>query len=447
LTGSARGTAALAFSPDGKVLAARGSDNSIRLFDVAKGSEVRQITAQPASNTGAYTVALAGAPPVRNARSGSNFVFSPDSKLLAMAGSPSAGFGAPGVAAGTRGSNSSGAAISLYDVTTGKEVRKIGPSQSVVSFAFSPDGRTLATENADQTITLWEVASGKERARLGKAATEPAPAPGASAVRVVNRLVDNTPEPTGPTTLAFSPDGRALVARGPDRSVRAWDVVAGKDIGQLQGHEGRIETVAFSADGKIIASGSTDTTVLLWDAASLKKNLTKPQRIELPAADVEPLWKDLAGEDAAKALKSLLTLASAPKQAVLFLSERLKPATTVDPQKIAGWIADLESETFTVRQEASTNLLKTGEQAVPALRKVLASQPPLETRKRVEELLGKLTSGTLTTEQLQLVRAVEALERMGTPEARQLLRTLAQGAAGTLPTREAQAALDRLERP
>ena len=88
-----------------------------------------------------------------------------------------------------------------------------------------------------------------------------------------------------------------------------------------------------------------------------------------------------------------------------------------------------------------------GEQAVPALRKVLASSPALETRKRIEELVEKLTSGTLTVEQLRLIRAVETLERIGTPEARQVLRTLAQGAPGALPTREAEAALNRLADP
>ncbi len=97
-----------------------------------------------------------------------------------------------------------------------------------------------------------------------------------------------------------------------------------------------------------------------------------------------------------------------------------------------------------VRQEAAANLLKIGEQAVPALRKVLASSPALETRKRVEDLVEKLTGGTLTAEQLRLIRAVEALERIGTPEARQVLRTLAQGAPAALPTREAEAALKRL---
>ena len=56
--------------------------------------------------------------------------------------------------------------------------------------------------------------------------------------------------------------------------------------------------------------------------------------------------------------------------------------------------------------------MKAGEQAVPALQKLLASQPALETRLRVEELLDKLTGGTLTAEQLRFVRAVEALEKM-----------------------------------
>jgi hypothetical protein len=59
----------------------------------------------------------------------------------------------------------------------------------------------------------------------------------------------------------------------------------------------------------------------------------------------------------------------------------------------------------------------------------------------------KLTGGTLTVEQLRLIRAVETLERIGTPEARQVLRTLAQGATGALPTCEADAALNRLADP
>src|SRR5262249_53216529 len=161
----------------------------------------------------------------------------------------------------------------------------------------------------------------------------------------------------------------------------------------------------------------------------------------LQAKEVEALWGDLADKDATKARRGILALAAGPRQAVPFLAGHLKPADRVDPRKISGWIEDLDSEKFAVRREATANLVKVGEQAVPALRKLLASGPPLETRKRAEELVDRLTSGTLTAEQVRLVRAVEALERMATPEARRLLRTLAGGAPGTLPTREAQAAL------
>jgi hypothetical protein len=351
------------------------------------------------------------------------------------------------VAPGPGGGNSRSSLV-ICDVATGKELRKIELPQGISSFVFAPDGRTLATENADRTITLWEVASGKERTRLGKPFVERQDS--GRGMMAFTLVVDGDfgggfSDPAGPVRLAFSPNGRALAARGPDLSVRVWDVAAGKEISRRKGHEGRVETVAFAADGKTLATGGADTTVLLWDAAGLTKDVAQPATAELPDDALESVWGELGGADAAKALHGISQLAGAPGQAVPFLGERLKPAVRVDPQKIQHWLDDLESEKFAVRQEAAANLLKiAGEQAVPALQKVLKSSPPLETRKRVEELLDRLTGGTLSTEQLRLVRAVEALERMGTPEARQLLQTLAQGAPGALPTREAQAALDRM---
>jgi WD40 repeat protein/beta-lactamase regulating signal transducer with metallopeptidase domain len=428
LQGRPGDAAALAFAPGGKVLAVRTGDGILRLYDVERGTELRRIVLRPGNGpTGSARLVLGGPAGGRDTSPG--LAFSPDDMLLASAGA--------------------GNTLSFFDVATGKELRRIESPRPVSSFAFSPDGRVLAAENADHTVTLWEVASARERGRLGQPAAG-GPRPGATMTGVavfVAGMPAAGSAAAGPVGVAFAPDGRTLAVRGPDRSVRVWDVAAGKEVGRFAGHEGPVETVAFGPGGKALASGAADTTVLLWDAASLRKDLPAPPAAELSAAEVEALWDDLAGADAARALRAVGKLAGAPGRAVPFLEGRLKPAVPVDPGKIAGWIADLGSEKFAVRERASANLLKAGDQAVPAVQKACASSPSLETGRRAEALLARLTDGTLTAGQLRLIRAVEALERTGTPQARGLLGALAGGAPGALATRQAQAALDRLAGP
>jgi WD40 repeat protein/beta-lactamase regulating signal transducer with metallopeptidase domain len=435
IKGRTAGTSALGFSADGKLLAARGNNDSIRLYDVASGTELRELNPRPAAPAGGGggTVIFIGGPARRANGTAPGVAFSPDGKLVVV---PTGGGGGGGP----------GNTLVVFDTATGKELRKIVSPQAIASYAFSPDSRTLAAENTDRTITLWEVAGARQRARFGKPSEAPAPdGGGRMAINVeIDGIAGGFSEPAGPVGVTFSPDGRAIVVRGAGGSVRVWDVLAGKEISQFKGHTGRVDTIAMAANGKTLASGAHDTTILLWDAAGPMKELSRPQAVELKPADMEGLWRDLTGEDAGKALQSLLKLSDGSQQAAPFMGERLKPAVRVDPDKLSGWIADLESNTFTVRRKAIASLLKVGEQAIPALQKVLAGSPPLETRKRVEELLDQLTSGELTAAQLRTVRAVEALERMGTAEARQVLRTLADGAPGALPTREAQAALARM---
>jgi WD40 repeat protein/beta-lactamase regulating signal transducer with metallopeptidase domain len=431
----ANGTAAMSFSPDGKMLASRGSsDSSIRLYDVASGRELRHYALLPGrdgigNNARVVFVGSRGG----SATTRAGMAFTPDNKLLVVPG--------PG--------DNAGKTLLIIDAATGKELRRITSPQAVTSLAISPDGRALATENADKTVSLWEIASGKMRGRLGQPSAEQPRSSGqgmyTSVVFEADGLIGSFNEPAGPVGLAFSNDCRALAVRGSDQSVRLWDVNSGKEIGRYKGHQGRTQTVAFAPDGRTLASGATDTTILLWDAANSMKELSKEQTVELKEVEMETVWRDLAGEDATKAFQRVRQLSLTPRQAVPFLGSRLKPTERMDPRKIDGWIADLESEKFSVRQSASANLLKTGEQALPAFRKVLAASPRLETRKRIEELVQKLTSGTLTAEQFRLVRSIEALERIGSEEARRILRSLAQGAPETLPTREAEAALKRLE--
>jgi WD40 repeat protein len=439
LKGHANGIAAIAFAPDGKSVASRGAaDSTIRLYETASGKELRQIPIplpQAPGGFGGAAVRL-----VVNPGSGMgalSLAFSPDGRILA---SPAFGNGPPLPGAGATASTT----LNLWDVATGKEIRTIAlkPQHGFANLVFSPDGRTLAAENPDQTVSLWESASGKERAHLG---TAPVPGPGTAGPTMFVNVFGMMGGAADASTLAFAPDGRTLAAKGADGSVRLWDLPAAREIGPLKGHDGSVTALAFAPDGKTLASGGSDTTILLWDLAGLPRP-PQPPAVALGAKEIESLWIDLAGDDARMALQGIRKMANAPRETVSWFRERLRPAAAVDAKKISQWVAGLDSEEFAVRQESAQELEKLGELAVPALQKLLANPPSLEARRRAEQILEKVTVPTLSTEQLRLMRALEVLEQVGSGEARQVLETLAKGAPGALATREAQAALDRLAR-
>jgi WD40 repeat protein len=434
LKGHTNGTAALAFSPDSKRLASRGNvDNIIRVYDVDQGSELKQINVPaPKAPGGGFGVAA----PV-----GRGLVFSPDGQTLAAA------FNANSLP--IRGGQPQAAGdnmLRFWDVATGKEIRKITlPLQrTVTNLAYSPDGRLIAAENADRTFSLWEIASGKERAILGTAAA-PAGQPTTAFTVAVAGGGPALGGPLTPATFAFSPLGDLLATRGPGNAVRVWEVAPAKEVGLFKGHDGAIGTISFAPHGKAIASGSADTTILVWDMARLNREPKGPA-VELQAKELDTLWSDLIGDDADKAFSSIRRLASAPKQTTPFLAEHVKPAAPPDVKKIGKWIADLDSDNFKKRASAAEELEKLGELAVPALEKVLVSQSSVEMIRRAQAILEKLTTGTLTAEQVRIVRAVEVLETLRTADARQVLESLAQGAPGALTTRHAQAVLDRQAR-
>ena len=113
-------------------------------------------------------------------------------------------------------------------------------SDEVSSVSFSPDGKTLASGSADQTIKLWDVTTGKEiRTFQGH-----------------SRSV---------LSVSFSPDGKTLASGSYDNTIKLWDVTTGKEIHTFQGHSAGVWSVSFSPDGKTLASGSADETVILWN--------------------------------------------------------------------------------------------------------------------------------------------------------------------------------------
>ncbi len=229
-----------------------------------------------------------------------------------------------------------------------------------------------------------------------------------------------------------------------------------------------------------LASGSKDTTVLVWDL-STGLNAARPNA--LTAEQLDGSWRDLAGDDAAKAyrrsrpkltsvsdasqkrrrqrrfceaslnlelilgrLRSIWQLAGAPKQSLPFLNARLRPIPMPDMKRISQLLADLDSEDFKVRAKAHEELEKFGEAVADPLRQTAEKPPSAEVGRRVKELLDKLITEqrTPSPERLRVLRAVEVLEHIGTPEACQILKRLANGAAGAQLTQEAKASLDRL---
>src|SRR5207249_10739415 len=129
---------------------------------------------------------------------------------------------------------------------------------------------------------------------------------------------------------------------------------------------------------------------------------------------------------------------------VPFLAKNVRLATSPDKEQLARWIVDLDSAVFADRAKATRELERQAELAEPLLRKALAGDPSPEVRRRIEALLGKLQGPVTSAEMLRSIRAIEVLEHIATPEARELLRKLAVGTPDARLTREAKAALERL---
>jgi len=228
-----------------------------------------------------------------------------------------------------------------------------------------------------------------------------------------------------------------------DGVVRLWDAWSGKELGRLEGHRGWVLGIAFSADGRRLVSGGTDTTALVWDAA--RYTCRKKPTARLTVADVRSAWDDLGG-DAARAFRAVAVLAAAPEQAVPFLVPRVKPVATPDPQRVARLLAQLDSARFADREQATRELERLGRLVEPALRRTLAGRPSADVRRRLEGLVTKLDAAMPTPAAVRAVRVVEVLEHAGTAAARRLLAELAGGVPDARQTREARAALGRLER-
>jgi hypothetical protein len=242
-------------------------------------------------------------------------------------------------------------------------------------------------------------------------------------------------------TGALSTDGR-LLAIGTAKEITVWDVPSRRPLKRLPGHDNYVGHLAFSPDGKVLASGSSDTTILLWDLAQLDRGVPPPAK-PLTPVELKELWPDLASADIAKARQALWALAAAGDQAIPLLCAGARPVPRWSAQRLGELIRELDSETFSVRQQAHSELERLDELAEPALRKALEDKPTAEVRRSIGKLLEGITERTL---QLRALRAVEVLEKIRTPSSRRALEELAAGEPDAQMTVEAKASLVRLAR-
>jgi hypothetical protein len=297
--------------------------------------------------------------------------------------------------------------------------------------AFSFDARLLAAgirkEGSDpfkvqiEAIGIHESITGKEVVRLNTGSTQ---------------------------LLAFSSGSRLLAVAGLEH-IHFWDIGTGKEVFKFALPKGMVphpswspaRALAFVPRQKRLVTGMADGTLLVWDLAQLYRE---------PAAgpplnddSLRRLWDALEGDDARSAFQAQASLMTSPKHAVPFLKDRLPPVRRIEAKRVEMLIADLDNEQFTVREKASSELAKMCEQIEPLLKRAKENNPSPEAARRIGKILNAPPAPP-SGERLRVLRAIAVLERIGTPEAWEVLKQLTEGDSAARETRAAKDSFERL---
>ncbi len=195
---------ALAFSPDGKILAV-GTYREVQFWN----PDARKMISSWKGHADALR----------------SLSYSKDGKFLAAAGGVSGGTGE----------------VRIWDVVAEKEVQVLSEHlDSVNGVAFSPDGTKIATASADKTIKIWDLKTGKS----------------------IFTGRDHSDSVLG---VSWSPDGKTIASCSSDKSVKIWDAATLKRLYSLGGHDDVVTSIQFNPDGKSLISASSDKSARLWN--------------------------------------------------------------------------------------------------------------------------------------------------------------------------------------
>jgi eukaryotic-like serine/threonine-protein kinase len=147
--------------------------------------------------------------------------------------------------------------LRLWDLSTKKWRSLPGHEATVMALGVSPDGKTLATASYDQSVRLWDMATGK-------------------CLHELNGHLGTV------RALAFSPDGMRVASAGSDLLIRTWNVNDGSPEKSWKGHDDMVRSLAFSSDGNLLISGANDRTTKVWNAGdgSLVREIADEAQIQ-----------------------------------------------------------------------------------------------------------------------------------------------------------------------
>jgi WD40 repeat protein len=383
----------------------------VTLWDLVKREKVRSLDED--ANTTVFTAAT----------------FAPDGKTLALV----AGFN-------RRGGNPTG--VHLWDVASGDEIRRLEgiiPADangvaSARSVAYSPDGRTLGVFT-DTHLLLVELATTKVRAQItvGKAMKQDQQM---MRVRMRMRMMEEGLFPSG--GFAFAPNGRMVVVAGAHGTLRRFEWPTLRELPPLPDHSAGVMTLGFNADGKKLLSFGFDQKLFVWPADAQRD--WRPKAVTPNEELLARLWESLNSDDPVDLFGCAQVFASVPGPSVAFLRKRLTPVQKGNSERIDKLVADLLKDDYNARKRAIVELRKIGAPALPALRQAAER----DEEGLVQSLLFELESlSSASPDEARALRALAALERIDTDEARALLGDLAKGASEAPFTLEAKAALER----